>query len=652
LLEVPPIFRGQAEASVGSRASRCGGNRRCNGLRPLAACLSSIFITDTYTRFSFKLGKILSFVQNVAITPTPAEASAPIKHFSAPVVLGFLFLASLWFVLCHSLSGEWLVNEQYNYGWFVPFFALYLFWLRWQDRPEIESRKPKVEVRHRHAIVASIGVLALLLLLPVRLFEIGNPDWRPLGWLHAAITVSITLALIWAIGGKKWLMHFAFPVAFIFVSVPWVTPVEVPIVQGMMRTVAAITAEMATWFGIPTHLEGNLIRIPGGVVGVNEACSGVRSLQTSLMIGLLFGELKRFSEWHRVLLVIGAIAIAFIGNCGRAFFLVWIAATKGIAAIGHWHDLAGYAIVAAVFAASLTLATLLGRQKRINRRDDLRVVRGYSEDGTEPVPPSNSPIIASSLVRLPTACFVVALCWLVFVEVASAAWYRWHERNLVATIGWDVKWPQTAPNFQKVKIDQDVRRILRFDEGQGAAWTWPVAGALEAHPENSRTITCFVYLFRWNAGRNSVLLANLHRPDVCLPAIGWHQVADTGVRNYPVRDSFALPFRHFEFRNGTAGSSAQQTADAFYCLSEDRVSGPSAAGSKSQMAGAPSTWTRDERIRQVLEGRRHLGQQVMEVIFITREPIAAADAESRFAELVQNIVVTKPAPNGLREDNR
>jgi len=41
-------------------------------------------------------------------------------------------------VLCRHLSGEWAINEQYNYGWFVPFFCAYLFWLRWENRPESE----------------------------------------------------------------------------------------------------------------------------------------------------------------------------------------------------------------------------------------------------------------------------------------------------------------------------------------------------------------------------------------------------------------------------------------------------------------------------------------------------------------------------------
>src|SRR5438552_11664928 len=125
--------------------------------------------------------------------------------------------------------------------------------------------------------------------------------------------------------GKSWLHHFAFPIAFFFVAVPWVTPIEVPIIQGLMRVVAAVAAETVTLFGIPAQLEGNLIRVTSGLVGVNEACSGVRSLQTALMIGLLFGELKRLSIWRRIMLVVGAIAIALAANLCRAVFLVWIA---------------------------------------------------------------------------------------------------------------------------------------------------------------------------------------------------------------------------------------------------------------------------------------------------------------------------------------
>ena len=536
-------------------------------------------------------------VQNVA-TPHKFTKAALLSRARFPVAfaLSVLFLAALWFGLCRELSGEWSVNEQYNFGWFVPFFALYLFWLRWQDRPTPNFRCSEVRSQKSlwFAAIAS-AIAALLLLLPARLFEIANPEWRLLAWIHALAVVTLTLLLLWWAGGKAWLRHFAFPVAFIFIAVPWPTALETPLIQGLMRIVAHVAAETAMLLGTPAQVEGNLIRVSNGLVGVNEACSGIRSLQTSLMIGLLFGELKRLSVLRRMALVVCAIVIALLANFLRAVFLVMVAATENLSEVSRWHDIAGYSIIAFVFVATLALAYLLGKHNRT-------VVAGVSPAKMQ-VQPTRLPLQFSARYVL------AALCWLLFIEIGTASWYRFHESNLISGIRWNVQWPEQAPNFRKLKIDSEIRAVLRFDEGDAAAWT--ISSPVNATEPN--TVSCSLYVFRWNPGKNSALLANLHRPDVCLPASGWKHVADHGVRSYPISDSVELPFRHFEFQRASQGS-APQTAHAFYCLSEDRASGGSGSLGKTDslgMFGNRSEWTRSERLRAVLEGRRHLGQQVM-----------------------------------------
>jgi hypothetical protein len=140
-------------------------------------------------------------------------------------------------------------------------------------------------------------------------------------------------------------------------------------------------------------------------------------------------------------------------------------------------------------------------------------------------------------------------------------------------------------------------------------------------------------------------LANLHRPDVCLPASGWKQVADHEVRSYPISDSVELPFRHFEFQRSFEGSPPQ-TAHAFYCLSEDRASGNSASLGNTDspgMFGNRSEWTRSERFRSVLEGRRHLGQQVIEAILMSNEPFSSAEAETQLQDFVRDVVRLREA---------
>jgi len=579
-----------------------------------------------------------------AIAPCSTTAPLLVKRLSVRPAATLVFFAALWFELCRHLSGEWSVNEQYNYGWFVPFFTLFLFWLRWEDRPEPEIRGQRTEARSqsgefRISAVAA-AICCLLLLLPLRLFEIGNPDWRPLGWVHAAVVATLTLLYIWSRGGATWRRHFAFPIGFFFVAVPWVTPIEAPVIQGLMRVIAAVASETANLFGIPAELEGNLIRVSTGLVGVNEACSGVRSLQTALMIGLLLGELKRLSVARRIALLFAAAAIAFVGNYARAFFLLWIAATQNVSVIERWHDFAGYSIVAAVFVGSLGLAYLLGKSEPRAERSEVRDQKTEDRRGR-----FESRI--SNLEFLPFSFLICALVWLVAVEVGSIWWYRAHERNLVASAEWHVHWPESAPDFHPLKLDEEVRRTLRFDEGEAASWNCPPIESIETvnHPAvaGSPRVSCFAYFFRWKPGRNSALLANLHRPDVCLPAIGWEQVADSGVRQYSAAASFVLPFRHFEFHHGTKQDPAQQVAHAFYCLWEDRARPDTVAASRlPQMTTSPSTWTRGERVRAVLEGRRHLGQQVMEVVLRTRGVIDQNEAQADFAALLPKLVVVTP----------
>ena len=225
-----------------------------------------------------------------------------------------------------------------------------------------------------------------------------------------------------------------------------------------MRMVADVAAETAMLLGIPAQVEGNLIRVSTGLVGVNEACSGIRSLQTSLMIGLLFGELKRLSVLRRVALVVGAVIIAVFANFVRAVFLVTVAATKNISEVSRWHDVAGYTIIALVFLSTMGLAYLLGKSEIRNPKSEIggqsSEVRSQRSEVRGRWSVVSSPYVAA------------ALCWLLFVEIGIAAWYRAHETNLVSGIRWTVQWPEQAPNFRKLNIDPEIRSVLRFDEGQ------------------------------------------------------------------------------------------------------------------------------------------------------------------------------------------
>ena len=558
--------------------------------------------------------------------------TAPDRRAWAPFLFFSLAFAFLWIIVCRHLSAEWSYNEQYNYGWFVPFFALYLFWLRWEDRPaaavpdvrgrtsDLSSRRTEVtgsnERSHR---ATALALLLLFLLFPLRLIEVANPDWRLISWAHALIAVGLTLLVIWWMGGRPWLRHFAFPILFFLVSVPWLSDIEQPIILGLMPTVASIATETLSLFGIPAEAQGNLIHINGGVVGVNEACSGMRSLQTSLMIGLLFGELKRLSTMKRVVLVLVAVAIAFIANCGRAFFLVWIAVTRGVPQVEHWHDFAGYAIVGLVFFGCL------GLTKMLSPKVESEKVKVENQG-------SPASVVAHPASAIPAFFLISTLAFLLFIEAGVEAWYRSHERNLQRTAQWVVRWPEQAPEFREVHIDDRTKTILHHDEGRGATWR----GLVNANGNGSSDAISLLYFFRWLPGHTSALLANNHRPDVCLPASGWKQTGDFGVKEYPVAGNLVVPFRHFVFVNETSGRTLY--THAFYCVWEDRMAPPSGETVASAISQNPSDWSRSERLGAVAQGRRHLGQQVMEYFLLRGHDVAPEKAEEAFAAEVPALI--------------
>src|SRR5205085_4482844 len=173
---------------------------------------------------------------------------------------------------------------------------------------------------------------------------------------------------------------------------------------------------------------------------------------------------------------------------------------------------------------------------------------------------TSTPIRHSLFVIRHSAAAIAVLIWLVAVEIAAAGWYWSHERNLITRSTWKVQWPEHAPGFHDIKIAEGVRGTLRFDEGREGTWQLHDSGGSQP------TSPVYLFFFRWRAGSSSVVRARAHRPDICLPSVGWHQSNDRGVRVYPSANGVGLPVRHITFNR----ESQHIVAHTFFCLEEDK----------------------------------------------------------------------------------
>jgi hypothetical protein len=277
-------------------------------------------------------------------SPSPAPSRDDSALRSPPAAFKWVLLLTpllyLWFRLINNLRTEWETNPQYSYGYIVPFLCLGLILHRWQalrekaEKPKPETLKSDVSSGARetgagkteiansdhaprntdHATrttfnfqhflfpVSSlrsptsdlrplISVFCFLLFaflsflyLPTRLIELATPEWRPIQWALGFIAIGLTLLAVFLGWGRSWLRALAFPLCFFLVAIPWPTLIEQPIIQSLTRINAALVIEVMGIIGVPALQHGNVIEVSTGVVGIDEACSGIRSFQSSIMI--------------------------------------------------------------------------------------------------------------------------------------------------------------------------------------------------------------------------------------------------------------------------------------------------------------------------------------------------------------------------------
>ncbi len=503
-------------------------------------------------------------------------------------------IAGVWFILINQLRVEWSINAQYSYGWLVPLLMLYLLWERWKDAP------PPGPPVNRFLTGGTAAALALAI-FPLRLVLESNPDWRMPVWVLAFVVVGLTFTALLYAGGWTWLGHFGFPAAFFLVAVPWPAEREYFIMQHLMRGNAWMSVHMLVWGGLPAVQMGNVIRIPNGLVGIDEACSGVRSLQTTIMISLFLGEMYRFGAVRRALLFGAALLFALLCNLARTCFLVWLSAARGLQEMAKWHDTAGLSVLVLCVAGLWQMA------------------RFFQSRAPAPERPADAPLRYGR--RPPVAALAAFGIWFLLSEGAIELWYRSHEWGEAANTHWNVAWPANEPRFEDVPIPEESRVILKYNQGRSVRWM------------DADGLRWTVFFFRWDPGRASALLARSHKPDICLPSAGLHLDEYLGIKNVEA-GSLTLPFRSYLF------NYKGRPLYVYYCLWEDNQEQsrrPEPKTIKEAEADTFLEWQPKTRLLAVKDGRRGLGQQVLEITISgsDSEEDAFAALKRRIASLVK-----------------
>ncbi|MCP5523509.1 MAG: exosortase/archaeosortase family protein [Verrucomicrobiales bacterium] len=282
------------------------------------------------------------------------------------------FLAMAWLIA--RAQWFWNTNPDLNFGWVVVLLCAYLFYEAWETRPALDCR-----VRW-WALPFCLGGLGLLFLIQIYQAALGANAASTVGLaLGVMLVVFANLAMVFGWPGIR---AFGMAYAFLLVALPMPSAVHGPLVGGLQGFVATINTEVLNLLGIPAQRVGSLIQLPAGTVGIDEACSGIRSLQSTIMATVFIGylTLKRVS-WQ-VLLFICGVGLAVIGNLIRSLYLSLTANAQGVEAIEKVHDAAGWSILVFTTVGVILVSWLLNRlQKQVLQSSAPAAAPAASTDG-------------------------------------------------------------------------------------------------------------------------------------------------------------------------------------------------------------------------------------------------------------------------------
>jgi exosortase len=214
-----------------------------------------------------------------------------------------LTAAVLWMYggILSSLARQWASDDNYSHGFFVLPLALYFAWERRADLKAAPLRPSAVG-----ALVVVISLVILIAgLLGAELF------------LTRVSLLGVLAGTVLYVWGRRHLRVLAFPLAFLALMIPLPAIIFNQIAFPLQLLASRAGEVVIGLAGIPVVREGNVLQLPSRTLEVAEACSGIRSLVSLIMLAIVLGHFMERRVGRRVMLALAAVPIAILANAAR-----------------------------------------------------------------------------------------------------------------------------------------------------------------------------------------------------------------------------------------------------------------------------------------------------------------------------------------------
>jgi exosortase len=269
--------------------------------------------------------------------------------FRRSVASVVLLSASLLWVyrdVLSSLVRQWASDDNYSHGFFVLPLALYFAW----ERRYALGRAASAPATSGLVVIALSMLLLMTGVLGAELF------------LARVSLVGAIVGAVLYVWGRAHARALAFPLAFLLFMVP-IPAILFNRIAFPLQLLASRAGELAiAGAGVPVLRDGNVLMLPQRTLEVAEACSGIRSVVSLVMLAVVLGQFVERRPAVRAALAVAAVPIAVLANAirvaGTGLASEWVSPE---AADGFFHAFSGWLMFVAAFGALLGVHRLLTR---------------------------------------------------------------------------------------------------------------------------------------------------------------------------------------------------------------------------------------------------------------------------------------------------
>jgi exosortase len=239
-----------------------------------------------------------------SLSPPTIEFDRPTQIRAAIVALAFI---AVFYNVLLDLGHTWYHSPDWSHGWLIPLFSAYLVYLHW-------DQVRRATLRHTW-----VGLVIMLLTLVGYQYFL----WvLPMDYPRAVMMMLCLAGVIIFLCGLTILRLVWVPWLFLFFAVPLPKSVYFTLTDPLRRMATVVATQVLSLFpNLDIEKVGSTIeyvyRGQSGELGVDDACSGMRSTMTLCALGVAVTFISDRPWWQRLIMVASCIPIAIFANFVR-----------------------------------------------------------------------------------------------------------------------------------------------------------------------------------------------------------------------------------------------------------------------------------------------------------------------------------------------